>query len=255
MIPEKIQNLFQFIEYLHSNIEGYTAQNPNIDQFYILCAEKSKYYNKGYHEKKIYNKLQVEVNKVSEEINVAALKIIDKANYLGMHFIDGTFTIDLNVINTFKKNAVDADLDTIELHKSKYLEFRKKCTKFFKYFGLHTFKDLDLDLLRIFKYFSSNKEEFDFLFEKNISIKQEPINQKLKPIQQNQTKTDAKSRMQKVVKEFFFFQFYTIADLEHDGKVYKDVKQKNNDTILKPENWEANKETFFIQSLEKYPES
>lgn len=55
--------------------------------------------------------------------------------------------------------------------------------------------------------------------------------------------------------DFNFFQIEVIADLEFEGKTYKDVKQKNNDSILTPENWEQHKETFFSQRMATYKDS
>lgn len=68
--------------------------------------------------------------------------------------------------------------------------------------------------------------------------------------------------MNKVVNEIMqsnedwsFFQITVIADLEIDGKIYKDIEQRNNDGILTPENWEQHKETFFTQRMAIYKDS
>jgi hypothetical protein len=52
-----------------------------------------------------------------------------------------------------------------------------------------------------------------------------------------------------------FFQIKVFADLEIDGKIYKDKEQRNNDSILNPKNWEQHKETFFTQRMVTYSES
>jgi len=52
-----------------------------------------------------------------------------------------------------------------------------------------------------------------------------------------------------------FFQIEVIADLEFEGKIYKNVKQRNNDSILTTENWEQHKETFFAQRMATYKDS
>ena len=49
-----------------------------------------------------------------------------------------------------------------------------------------------------------------------------------------------------------FFQIKVFADLEIDGKIYKDREQRNNDSILNPKNWEQHKETFFTQRMATY---
>jgi hypothetical protein len=52
-----------------------------------------------------------------------------------------------------------------------------------------------------------------------------------------------------------FFQIKVFADLEIDGKIYKDKEQRNNDSILNPKNWEQHKETFFTQRMAMYSDS
>lgn len=55
--------------------------------------------------------------------------------------------------------------------------------------------------------------------------------------------------------DWSFFQIWVIADLEFDGKIYRNEKQKNNDSILTPENWEQHEETFFTQRMGTYKDS
>jgi hypothetical protein len=262
MIPQTIKDAFLFIDYLHSNIENFNLLNPKIDEYHNLLKEKSKYYNKGFHEQKKYNKLQVEVVEVYDILkNEAILKIISKANNLGLTFIDDMFNIDFDEIQKFNKIAVDEDIKIIELHKSKYLEFREHCTKVVSLFNVLTFKDLDEDLLRLFEYFSENKKEFDFLKPKIVLNKQESTKQKPqhpKKISYQNQKTEILKNVYKRLhdsQDFKFFQIELIADLKLDDNVYKNIKQKNNDSILTSENWEANKEVFFTQRLGTYPES
>jgi hypothetical protein len=259
MITEKIQNLFKFIDFLHSNIKVYESLNPEIDQYYNLCKEKNKYHNKGYHEQKKYDKLQVEVNKVRDAIkNKSVLKIINKANNLGLYFNDDIFNIDFDEIQKFKKTAVDEDLEIIELHKFKYLEFRKQSTKVVSFFQVWTFEDLDEDLLRLFEYFSENQKEFDFLKTKIVLNKQETTKQKPQPVQQvfpSNSNNNISQSVYKNLQNFQFFQIEVIADMKYEGIVYKNVKQKNNDSILTPENWEAKRKVFLKQRLDTYPES
>lgn len=57
------------------------------------------------------------------------------------------------------------------------------------------------------------------------------------------------------LKTFLFFQVDVIADLKVGDVIYSDIKQKNNDSVITPENWEAKKETFFEQRMETYKDS
>ena len=51
---------------------------------------------------------------------------------------------------------------------------------------------------------------------------------------------------------FSFFQVEVISDIEIDGEIYKDIKQRNNKSIIKLENWDLKKETFFNQRMDSY---
>ncbi len=59
----------------------------------------------------------------------------------------------------------------------------------------------------------------------------------------------------KNIKTFTFFQVYVIADLMVDGVIYPNITQRNNDSIVTPENWESLKDTFFEQRMETYKDS
>jgi hypothetical protein len=59
----------------------------------------------------------------------------------------------------------------------------------------------------------------------------------------------------KKLEAFNFFQIEVIADFEYEGKIYKNHKQYNNDSILNSNNWELHKETFFNQRMNFYKES
>lgn len=63
------------------------------------------------------------------------------------------------------------------------------------------------------------------------------------------------SRVSEHLAAFLFFQIKVIADFEIDGKIYKDVEQRNNDSIITPENWRQHEETFFTQRMATYKDS
>ncbi|MBT4929503.1 MAG: hypothetical protein HON12_00330 [Flavobacteriales bacterium] len=64
-----------------------------------------------------------------------------------------------------------------------------------------------------------------------------------------------KQRIHSNLAEFSFFQIEIIADFEFEGRIYKEVNQRNNDSILTPENWERCKETFYTQRIATYKDS
>lgn len=52
-----------------------------------------------------------------------------------------------------------------------------------------------------------------------------------------------------------FFQITVIGDLEIDGKVYKNIKQRNNDSIITTKNWKQHKDVFFNERMATYEDS
>jgi len=59
----------------------------------------------------------------------------------------------------------------------------------------------------------------------------------------------------KNLKSFIFFQVYVIADLTVDEVTHSNVVQRNNDSVITPENWEAQKDIFFVQRMGTYKDS
>jgi hypothetical protein len=54
---------------------------------------------------------------------------------------------------------------------------------------------------------------------------------------------------------FIFFQITVIGDLEIDGKVHKNIRQRNNDSIITTNNWEQHKDVFFNERMATYEDS
>jgi hypothetical protein len=67
--------------------------------------------------------------------------------------------------------------------------------------------------------------------------------------------TQSNSRLLDNVRSSHFFQIEVIADLNVEGKVHHNVKQRNGDSIVTTENWEAKKKVFLEQRLDSYPKS
>lgn len=63
------------------------------------------------------------------------------------------------------------------------------------------------------------------------------------------------TKISNLVADFYFFQIDLVDNLEYKGKTYKEQKQRNNNSILTPENWEQHKETFFTQRMATYKDS
>ena len=65
----------------------------------------------------------------------------------------------------------------------------------------------------------------------------------------------AERKIMELLADTNFFQIRVFADLEIDGKIYKNQELKNNDSFITPENWERYEETFFNQRMAIYKDS
>ena len=83
MVSNKIKALFQFIEYLHSNIDNFNKYNNLIKELEILKHEKNRIRpEKNYKDKLKYNEVQAELeNKFKELQDNTANLIKGKAKY------------------------------------------------------------------------------------------------------------------------------------------------------------------------------
>jgi hypothetical protein len=263
MITPKIKSLFQFIEYLHSNIDNFNLNNDLIKELELIKEERNKVSSKNtFTEKLRYDKLQAELEskfKVLQD-NTANL-IKDKAKELKVCNFDNEPNYSFYGIETeilkLKDNFSNEDLPEIFLHKNQYIEYRTSTHKTFLSMAFF-FSDLDRITKSLFDYFKETEQNEYEAFETK-AIQVNSIEDAVKGFSKGQTKfiiptfmNNTKSKIQEQLAEFTFFQIEVIADLEFEGKIHKDVKQKNNNSILTPENWEQHKETFFVQRMTTY---
>ena len=64
-----------------------------------------------------------------------------------------------------------------------------------------------------------------------------------------------KDRIYKRLAALNFFQITVTGDLEIDGKVHKNIRQRNNDSIITTNNWEQHKDIFFNERMATYEDS
>lgn len=241
MIPTRIKALFQFIDYLHSNIENFNQYNGLLKELKELGQKRSQLNkNESFKDKLEYDKIQ---NEISQKFDILKKNVINKiktkANDLSL--LDNNrnaneLTLSYEDITTLKDKVKPEDLNEISEHKNKYLEYRKQTNKEnYLSFGF-LFADLDEYIVDLFSFFSEDKNEFDFL---NIKIAPTKINS----LSNN---FEIKKRIYQKLDDVNFFQIYFET---------KDGKENNNNSILTPENWEQHKYTFFKQRMETHPES
>lgn len=174
MITDRIKALFNFIEFLNSNIENFKQYDILINELNSLDDERNKLNpDNNFVDKIKYDEIQSEFKtkfKIIDDKIIQKLK--DKSNEFNICDWNKTETLwNYNIleINELKVNFNENDISEILLHKNKYIEFRTK-TKH-TYFNYLFFKDLDRILKVIFDFFKdNNKNEFEAFEIKTIEV-------------------------------------------------------------------------------------
>lgn len=177
MIPEKIQSLFEFIDFLDKN------KNEYIEKFIPLCNELEELdKNRGslkpyenYKDKQSYDIIQKEIEQKFEPITENIYKpITGKLLELGIWSGDDVFTSIWNnnasEIMDFKRNFSEEDAKQVFHYKQKYLSFRTETNSNFLCLSF-VFSNLDEILKELFDFFKDTKEnEFDSFETKTIDV-------------------------------------------------------------------------------------
>lgn len=172
MITDRIKALFQFIDYLHSNIENFKNYDNDVNEFDLLFSERSNIDpQKNFADKLKYDEIQAELLERFKAIEDNITKPIEaKATELNIFDINKHETLynwNISEIGNLKENFTKEDLPIILEHKTKYIEYRT-ATKH-HYFRPFLFSGLDEILKILFDYFKeTDKNEFTE-FEKSFS--------------------------------------------------------------------------------------
>lgn len=178
MIPQKIQALFDFIDYLNKNKREYIEKYiPLCDELKNLVDQREELNPNGnYIEKLQYDNIQVQINeKFSPIISNIHTPILNKLKELGIWTGDNTYTSiwnnNISVISEFKRDFKSEDIPSVMLYKQEYLSFRIEtntdslCLPF-------VFHYLDEILKELFDFFKdTNENEFDSFETKTIEVK------------------------------------------------------------------------------------
>lgn len=166
MITPKVKALFEFIEYLHSNIDKFNQYSGLIKELEQLDKQRNQINPRNnYKDKQQYDKIQLQIETKFEILQVnTANKIKDKASELNLcNFYAEPINMFIGLeteINLLKENFNDQDLIEIFKHKSQYLEYRNSTHKSFLSLEFF-FDDLDEFVQSLFDYFKDiNKNEF-----------------------------------------------------------------------------------------------
>jgi|TARA_R110002153_G_C13330970_1_gene498000 phosphoglycolate phosphatase-like HAD superfamily hydrolase len=268
MIAPKIKTLFQFIEYLHSNIENFNQYNDLIKELEQLDKERNQLKTRNnYKDKQQYDKVQAQLESKFKTLQENTAHLIKaKARELNLCNFDNEPNYSFNGVETeirqLKDNFSNEDLPEILKHKSQYIKYRSNthCTFLSLQFF---FNELDEIAKSLFDYFKEDISQNEFEPFETKAIEVNSIAEAAQRFnKQRPTKFiipnfmgKTQNRILEKLANFNFFQIEVIADLEFEGETYKDVKQKNNDSILTTENWEQYKGTFYTQRMATYKDS
>jgi|GEM_PF-2075078 len=177
MIPQKLQALFDFIDFLDVNKKEY------IDKYIPLCNELSELDkqrsklkpNENYKDKQSYEYIQKEIKEKFEPITENIYKaVINKLRELGIWSGDDVYTSirnnNVSEIEDFKRNFTQEDLEQVFHYKQKYLLFRTETNNDFLCLSF-VFSNLDEIYKVLFDFFKDTQEnEFDSLENKTIEV-------------------------------------------------------------------------------------
>ena len=167
MITPKIKALFQFIEYLNSNIDNFNLNNDLIKELELLIEERQKVRSKKTFKDKLkYDEVQAVIETKFKTLQGNTANLIKaKAKELNVCNFDNEPTYSFNGIETdihqLKENFSKDDLPEIFKHKQQYIEYRTKTHKTF--LSLAFFIDkLDEITKSLFDYFKEDPDRNEF---------------------------------------------------------------------------------------------
>jgi hypothetical protein len=176
MITPKIKALFQFIEYLHSNIDNFNLSNKLIQELELLKDKQNKLKpKKTFKDKLKFDELQTEIEKKFKILqDNTANPIKTKAKELNVCNFNNESIYFFNdiekEIHLLKKNFIKDDLPDIFKCKQQYIEYRQRTHKTF--LSLTFFIDeLDEITKSLFDYFKdTDQNEFETFVKKTIEV-------------------------------------------------------------------------------------
>ena len=177
MIPEKIQALFDFIDFLNKNKREY------INKYIPLCNELKNLDNKrnglnpngNYIDKQKYDDIQKQIKEKFSPITLNIYTpISNKLKELEIWSGDETYSSiwnnNISAISDFKRDFKAEDVVQVMQYKKKYLSFRTQTNTDFLCLSF-AFGNLDEILKELFDFFKdTNKNEFDNFETKTIEV-------------------------------------------------------------------------------------
>lgn len=193
MIPERIQALFAFIDYLDSNKQEYIEKYiPLCDEINALANKRSQLKrDKNYKDKLEYDAVQAAISEKFQPITENIYKpVTNKLLELGIWSGDdphsSIWNNNFSAISDYKTNFSSEDIPTILVYKRKYLDFRNETNSYFLSLQF-ILEDLDEVLKQLFDFFKDTEEnEFDKFETKTVEV--ESIEEAIKGFVENKGK-------------------------------------------------------------------
>jgi hypothetical protein len=188
----KIKALFQFIEYLHSNIENFNQYSDLIKELEQLDKKRNELKPRiNYKDKQEYDEVQTELESKFKTLQDNTANLIKvKAKEFNVCNFDKEPNHNFNGVETeisqLKENFSNKDLPEIFKHKSLYLEYRSQTHGTFLSLQFF-FSELDEITKSLFDFFKDTKQnEFEPFETKAIQVSS--IQEAIKGFKQGQTK-------------------------------------------------------------------
>jgi len=177
MIPEKIEALFKFIDYLDTNkteyIEKYIPLCNELNKLDILRSKLNPKNN--YIDKQRYDNIQKEITQkfvpITQNINIPVLKKLKELEiWDGDDIFTSIWNKNASAIHDFKEHFTSEDAEEVMVYKQKYLNFRKETNSNFLCLQF-VFSNLDEILKQLFDFFKdTNENEFESFETKTIEV-------------------------------------------------------------------------------------
>jgi hypothetical protein len=167
MIPDKIKKLFQFIEYLSSNIENFNLNSDLIAELDLLFIEREKVRMKTtYLQKLKFDEVQETIESKFDLLQMrTAHPIKAKAKALKVCTFDNEPYYSFNGIESeihkLKENFGEKDLNEIFKRKQQYIQYRNATHKTFLSMAIF-FDEMDSIAKSLFDFFKETEHnEFE----------------------------------------------------------------------------------------------
>lgn len=177
MISQKIQALFDFIDFLDVNKKEYIEKHiPLCNELRELDKQRSLLKpNENYKDKQSYECIQKEIKEKFEPItentfNPVTSKLIELGIWSGDDVYTSIWNNNISEIEDFKRNFTVEDIEQIFHYKEKYLLFRTETNNDFLCLSF-VFSNLDEIYKVLFDFFKdTQKNEFDSFETKTIEV-------------------------------------------------------------------------------------